>query len=213
MFSMKLRFLRHCPSDKPIGTTTKSENVASRFWNQCSSIASHLTSKTSTINQWNWDKWFEDRKITNKIVVHTTTTGHFTSLIGRKQLRDWQTWKTHVQSVHDFCSRASFIVKYANLGRCRHRRRDGCLSSLITSSYCPLSPTPPSTGGLTKRGEPVSLSETSFQPAFQEASNLSFIAYGFPTLNNRWIQCSTVLMKVKHLKGLQHLSELANPIG
>ena len=71
-------------------TITKSENVASRFLNHCSSILSHLTSKTSTINQLNWHKRFEDRKIKNETVVHTTAKCHFTSLIGREQLRDLQ---------------------------------------------------------------------------------------------------------------------------
>ena len=187
MFSTKLTFSKLPPewqANRELkqwlmisSTTTKSEIVASRFWNHCSSIVSHSTSKTSTINQLNhdWDKRFEDRKIKNQTVVYTTTKCHFTSLIEREQLRDLRIWKTHVQSVQNFCARVSFIVKYANLGRCPHGR-DGCLSSLITSSCCPLSPTPPSAGGLTKQGEPAWLSETSFQQPFQEASNLNFIA-------------------------------------
>ena len=39
-----------------------------------------------------------------------------------------------MQSVQDVSARVSLIVKYANLGRCRHRRRDGRSISPITQA-------------------------------------------------------------------------------
>ena len=196
-------------------TITKSENVASRFWNHCSSIVSHFTSKTSTINQLNWDKRFKDRKIKNETVVYTTTKCLFTSLIGREQLRDWQIWKTHVQSVQNFCARVLFIVKYANLGRCRHRRRDGCSISPITQaivhSHLPLPQEEAWPNEVSHPDYPRHLFNQLFPRL--HCDNMTRSWESFPTLNNRWIRCSTVLMKVEHIMGLSHLSELANPIG
>ena len=143
-------------------TTTKSENVASRFWNHWSITVNHLNSKMSAFLELNWYKQFGDRKMKNETVLQKIMTGCFTSLIGWEWLQDLQIWKTHVQNL---CACVTFIVKYANLGCC-HRSLNGCLSSLTTSRFCPLSPTPPSTESQTKQNEPAWLSQASFQPAF-----------------------------------------------